>query len=273
MRIEKKIFPVQHHFLSDFILDYWLISYKEGIHSSRYDLVPPTGNPVLHFSIGENPFFYADEINRNNMFFMGQLKRHIPVMPQPGVSIVGVNFKPYGLYNLLGVSPSLFKNHIQTCDQFFPGILLQKLKSQLNQTILVEEGIYLVETFLLAVRSSSIRANPYFDSLVDRMVENKGVECHPSLLSSSVSHRAVQRYFSQVIGCTPKHYQRLCRHKQLLAEILTKPTIDGNNLVSAYNYFDYSHLNKDFSSFSGMGLREYLSMDNEFAKLLLADIH
>lgn len=270
-KVYKWVHPVYHSALRPFIKDYFVVGYSDtGQNVFLPDLVPPTASIVVHFSIGKTTFSYDKIDHTNRITILGLQTQHINVIPQAGTQIIGVNFQPYGFYNLFNISASTFTNSVLAAAEIWERCEVEKLECKLAQVDNVEEGIYLIEKFFWKQRETG-KYDLYFDSLVDRLLEMNGI-IEGALLPSthSVSRRSLERYFAQKIGCSPKKFANLLRHLYTLKEIFTRSDGSLSDLVEVGQYYDCSHLYKDFKMHTGITYRDYISKDTDFAVTLLS---
>jgi hypothetical protein len=257
-KVFKEVHNVYHSALRPFIKDYFVVGYSDtGQDGLLPDLVPPTASVVVHFSIGDTTFAY-DEIERTNrVSILGLQTRHINVIPQAGTHIIGANFYPYGFSNLFNISASLLTNSVLAATEIWDRAEVEQLEQKLAQVVNVEEGIYLIEKFFWKQRETA-KYGLYFDSFVDKLVEVNGINkgcLFPS--THSISRRSLERYFAEKVGCAPKKYANLLRHIYILKEMFTQTDGSFSQLVEAGQYYDCSHLQKDFKMHTGI---TYLSL-------------
>ncbi len=74
---------------------------------------------------------------------------------------------------------------------------------------------------------------------------------HEIVKELAISERTLQRRFSNRVGTTPKMLLRIIRINYLWDIITKEKTIDYHDLVFLGNYFDQTHLIKDFKSITG----------------------
>ena len=260
-----------HSTLRPFIKDYFVVGYSDTIQNNYIpDLVPPTGSIVVHFSIGNNTFAYDRIKDTNRITIFGLQTHHINVIPQAGTQIIGVNFHPYGFYNLFNIPASTFTNSVLTATEIWERSEVEQLQCKLAQVVNVEEGIYLIERFFWKQRETT-KYGLYFDSFVDKLLEVNGISEGCLLPSThSVSRRSLERYFAEKIGCAPKKYANLLRHLHILKTMFTLADGSFSQLVEVGQYYDCSHLHKDFKMHTGTTYRDYMSKDTAFASALLS---
>ena len=261
-------YSVQNPLLCPYVKHYFVLNFsslpQEGIELK----VPPIGFPVLHFHFGDNTNFYRHKNFTNQSLFIGQCSRHILLHPSNGMKLLGINFKPYGLYNLFGISPHGFMNS-GVESKFFFGEENVNLISQTLKTDGIENGINKIESLLLKFQNKKVKVLPYFDELVDKIETENGLINYSDLLNKNISVRTFQRYFSDVIGISPKLFCQVLRHKYIMELLYKYPEMKWNDMQLNGFYYDFAHFTKDFTSFSGSTPKKYLPLKNGFAAALL----
>lgn len=184
------------------------------------------------------------------------------------MKLLGINFKPYGLYNLLGISPYSFMNS-GVESRFFWGEENVNRISQTLKTNGIENGITEIESLLLTYQNKYVKSQPYFDEIVDKMEAENGLMNCRDILYKSVSIRTFQRYFREVIGISPKLFCQVLRHKYILELLYQNPEIKWSDIQLNGFYYDFAHFTKDFTHFSGLTPKKYLPLKNSFAATLL----
>jgi AraC-like DNA-binding protein len=266
--IHERIYPVQNQRLSPYIKHFLVLDFSDLDAPNKGVKVPPLGFPVLQFHFGEKNNFYRHRHFTSQSVFIGQCSRHITLYPAKGTKLMGVNFKPYGLFNLLGISPAAFKDSGIESRFFFSEQAINHIVGLLQENK-IEAGIVAIETLLLHHQKSEIQAHHYFDTLVNRIEQENGLIDYGSLLGKTVSRRTLQRYFHEVIGLSPKLFCQILRHKFIVGLLYKNPNMTWSDLQLNGFYYDMAHFSKDFHLFSGLPPKQYLPMKNSFASTLL----
>lgn len=262
------IHTLQNMMLAPYIKHYFSLDFSSLTQDNIELRVPPTGFPVLQFHFGEYLNFYHHKHFTNESLFIGQCDRHIMLYPARGMKLLGVNFKPYGLYNLFGISPhGLTNSGVESCS-FFGENNIKRI-TQTLKTKGVDKGISEIEELLLNYQNKEVKPQPYFDSLVDKMEEENGLINYTTLLDKRTSIRTLQRYFKEVIGISPKLFCQILRHKHIMELIYKNPEIKWSDIQLNGFYYDFAHFTKDFTLFSGSTPKKYLMLKNSFAEILL----
>lgn len=95
---------------------------------------------------------------------------------------------------------------------------------------------------------------------VQTITQTKGVVSLQEVCRySGGTYKKVQRTFHDYLGISPKLYSRMIRFESIHNELRTLKEVDWMSIVSKYNFYDQSHLIKEFKFFSGTSPEEFLS--------------
>ncbi len=255
--ITREVFLVQDPYLKTQIRDFWYFK-VEGTKKINTTLsVPPLGFPFLHLQIGTYKDFYSLPNPEISSLLVGQFKRHVILSPNPGLRLLVINFKPYGFYNLFGKCPPSGKANSIEGKDFFGAHTLNQLINEIKAIDDDRQKFSLIEDFILENRTEIVKTYDFLDSIVDEIVNHNGLVPTTDLIKNRCSVRTIQRYFSEVIGASPKTYSRILRHKYIIKLMYENPEIQWNDLIFRGYYFDHSHFNKDFFAFSSIHPGQY----------------
>jgi hypothetical protein len=259
----------QDPFLSSYVDTYTFCEFEDAPAGETVNL-PPMGFPVIQFHYGLISDFYVREEWLCHSLTIGQLTRHAQVKPVGGVKLLGIDFKPYGLYNLMGISPHFLKDHaIQSC-KIFGKERIQKVVDQLKIPQSNASMVVVVESFLKKTAKQFNRQKCHiYDEIVDLMMEKKGLIHLESILNEKVKLRNLQRYFKEHLGISPKQFLQVLRHKYVVKKIFVQSKVHWNDPDFDGYYYDLSHFNRDFVKYSSQKPIDYKMADYKMADLLI----
>ncbi|ASB49593.1 DUF6597 domain-containing transcriptional factor [Alkalitalea saponilacus] len=263
--MQKTIYQAKHQDLKQHITDYWHITFSESTPALK---LPPLGMPVMLFQYGEESDFYNLEQIKTSSIIVGQFSKHMVVNPTPKTRILGVNFKPYGLYNLFGISPKTLFNTGVPLNTLFPKEEIGKIEVKLKNGIQIESVIDDIERMLLS-NKKEVQNHNLLDSITDKIIARKGIIDQSEILNGKINARTLQRYFSKTIGISCKMFCRILRHKYILELIYQNPEMRWDDPLFLEYYYDFSHFRKDFITFSQTKPVDFKSIMNNFTKSLL----
>ncbi len=255
--------------LSSCIANYTIIEFNQELCVDTFK-VPPLGFPTIHFHYGDDTgFYYRDELKHPSLI-IGQITRHLLLRPEPGTRFIGIDFIPYGMYNLLGIMMDEIADTAIPGEEFFDMKETEMLIKQLKIDTCDKDRISSIERFLKKkAGKSEQRTNPVYDSIVDCIIEKNGLIALESLLDDKIKLRNLQRYFRKSVGISPKLFMQILRHKFVLQKKFTNPSFSWKDPEMDGYYYDQSHFDRDFIKFSRQRPAAYLKIDHLMARELV----
>ncbi len=251
----------QDSFLEKFIAGYTIVEFGEDTFNELVKL-PPMGFPVMKFHYGRVGDFYIQPERNHPALLVGQMTHHVYIKQECGVKFVGINFKPYGLYNLIGYQPETITGRAIPLKEVISdkniAVTLEMIKKDFSH----EERISIIEVFLKksAKQNNKFDSHPY-DDIVDKIIKKNGLLKIENLLNEGVKLRNLQRYFRKHIGIPPKLFMQIYRHRFVLSNLLKSPAFDWKDSSLNCFYYDQSHFNRDFRRFSLENPASYISSE------------
>ncbi len=266
--MQKREYLCDSNFLSKYIVDFFVLEFQSEF--SEPIKVPPLGFPVIQFHYGKQANFYNRPSLNDTAIVIGQITRHVLLRPQKGIKFIGVNFKPYGLYNLFNFIPQIITDGAADLAALFEQTAVDELLFNLRETESDFSRIQKITTFLEEqAKKKYQRQNCVYDALVDKMMAINGLATLEDLLHGKMSLRNLQRYFKLHIGISPKLFLQILRHKFILKQLFADPTFNWKNPLLDGYYYDQSHFTRDFQKFSFQKPIEYLRIPLEFSRHLV----
>ena len=247
----------------------WIVKQFEFIrHASHNDLTDkfvPRQDVSLVFQFGSRPRLVRPVEQQLPGYFIA------PLTPSANsICISGIlecfiaTCKPTVLSRVLGISLAHDSRiYVPLADEVF-GPIYEKMKGDRTP----EERIASLSSFI-----NSLHPGKYIPDETDLIfdeIEKKGINTNLSDIISrfSISERTLQRRFSKRLGATPKTLVRIMRINYIWDSISTDKRIDYHDLVFLGNYFDQTHLIKDFKSITGETPDAFFRRNLEFARIL-----
>ncbi|ASZ11838.1 helix-turn-helix domain-containing protein [Chitinophaga pendula] len=174
---------------------------------------------------------------------------------RPADNIFTVKFFPGGFEAIFGWSQTRIGSNIVPLSEVMPNTLIQRLRSLGD---LHDRRILLEDYFLrLLLRK---RKDHYFNS-VQQIISNycdSGMEAGILQLAASacISEKTLCRYFTNVVGTSPKAYFATIRARNALSAFIINP-----HTFSPYDhgYYDRSHFYREVIKFTGHKLSHFHS--------------
>ncbi|MBK6998042.1 MAG: helix-turn-helix transcriptional regulator [Lewinellaceae bacterium] len=260
-----------HHNLQNYIRSYWLIQ-SEGVEEPL-DLLVPDGYPEMFFVLNESlkmPQFSGEKYwpEHTDAGLIGQATAPFAFQPAPFSKMLFVKFYPWTPQQLFGI-PSWQLNDLAidlgaaTTDPAFRQ-LNQRVCSSQNLTDMVT----LLDAFFLKKLAYAPADNSFLAFAVRQIYASNGAISIDQLTQHAhASRRYVEKIFKEKIGMSPKQYARMIRVKKA-SMYLMDPRFNFNirEIACHLDYYDQSHLLKDFKSVMGQSPSVYLQQKISFSE-------
>lgn len=163
---------------------------------------------------------------------------------------IRVDFRPGGLYRLLGVPMyELLNGGFDARDIF--GSDMVSISDRLDNVTL-EQGKAVVEAFLLE-KLASLKPILPFDSAIQVLLGSNGrlsVEQTASL--ACLSTKQFERKCKERLGMNPKMYSRILRFSRAYRLHEASPRLSWTAIAHEAGYFDQMHMIREFRDFAGV---------------------
>lgn len=260
MKVER--YPVATP-LRDYIRYYWSMTGKIGNHRLRSRDIPD-GNPEVIINFG-TPFGQVVEGNATQAQQNGGIKAQFDrpaIIEQSGeVDILGISFKPEGIYHFIKSDMFLFRNQALPIEMLVGESLFNRLRSELVPT----KRLPLIEEFLLKkVPTIKTPHTILLESLSRVRSSSEAITIHQLCRDLKVSIKHLERLFKREIGITPKRFFDIMRINKLLST-LNPSSADWMHMVVSFGYHDQSHFCRDFQRITGQTPTQYMAQNDRFS--------
>lgn len=242
----------------------------------------PKGEPALIFPFNKPNNF--PRFNENTQIFSDLLALDKPLLM--GQSTTFGFFNWYGAVHLIIVPvfphllPFIIKDKASTINNSvvsleYLGLKFKDnyLKERLWEAQTAEEAVDLVEVFLVNCLIPLMdRTLPTCIEPVTKWIQRqKGmVKIRDVAAKFKVSTRRLEQQFLDQIGISPVKYARIIKFRALVQAMLAKPNLDFYQLEEDFEYYDQSHLIRDFKQFAGVSPTIFTEEKPLFDKISLA---
>ena len=179
---------------------------------------------------------------------------------QPRVRFYGIHFRPAGAYPFLQFPLSEINGQVVPLDAIW-GRFASEIREQVQAASTVQAGFAVMEHSLLA-RLSQV---PYSLELVQCAVAEIARH-HGALSIRALSHQMgisqnhLGTQFKRLVGVSPKEVARFYRFANVLHLIDTTPLVELTCIAHQSGFYDQSHFNRDFVSFTGHSPGDYVQL-------------
>ena len=176
------------------------------------------------------------------------------------VQRIGVTFKLGGAYPFLQIPLFELHNQLVSLDAIW-GSFAAEVRERLYAAKTIEARFTLFEQVLLA----RLAEPPYWLKAVQYAIEQiarqHGVLSIRTLSDDmGMSQKHLIEQFKLIVGGTPKELARLYRFVRILHQIDLTQAVNWTRVAHDSLFYDQSHFNRDFESFSGHNPTDYLSL-------------
>ena len=203
--------------------------------------VVPDGTAELILNFAE-PFesFSGGEWRKQPVSFLaGQITGPLRLRSAGRSRILGVRFLPHGAGKALGFPMTEARDEIVAVADF---------SSPLARALDGVEDLGRIEAALIGWKQRTGREDGLIDAAVREM--EFGATAEDVAAEAGISRRQLERRFSNLVGLTPKHFQRMRRFQRVF-QALEGGASGWADAAIACGYYDQAHLIRDFKEFSG----------------------
>lgn len=155
------------------------------------------------------------------------------------------------------------EHHSKTPFQDIKGLFPEELYFELQSSECQQNRIHLIETFLLQMQYISYQPDE-IDNLYLRIINEKGIAQINKLLGEyHLNPRSFRRNFLSRVGVCAKTLSRIVRINYLWSSFLSNNNADIQSMIYNGQYFDQSHLIRDFKKIIGESPNRFFSRDQE----------
>ncbi len=251
-----------------FIQELWYIDNEGSTKISPQKIIPDGYSEViLHL---KDPYrINIDGIWRTQSKYLlaGQITKHF-YLENTGLSrMIGIKFKPAGLYYLFGLEMSSLVDKVVELESALGDKALDLVKIT-NQYSEVKESVEKIQAYLMNCVSRSYEVSK-LEQAIDLILHKRGLVAIEELSDVvKLSERQFERIFKKSVGLTPKKYCRIIRFAHIFRLIKNE---DNRWIEIALDsgFFDQSHFIKDFKEFTGEDPSKYLFEEKNMANFFL----
>jgi AraC-like DNA-binding protein len=256
-----------HPALRDYVRNYWLLE-GDGV-ADTLELLVPDGYPelffVLHDTLRMQHFSNEKCWGANSEGgLIGQATSRFDFEPSSSSKVLFVKLYPWTPHQLFNIPACEVNNSAIELGAFVADPIFRHLNERLQHLPDLECMSALLDQVLLQKVHAMKAKNSFVQYAVRQMYFANGTISIDSLTQKvRASRRYVEKLFQQNIGLSPKHYAQVLRVKKATMYLLD-PRFKGNiqQIASSLDYYDQSHLLKDFKSVVGMSPSAFVREKN-----------
>lgn len=186
-------------------------------------------------------------------------------------NLLSIRFRPGGAHAIFGLPIEELNDQVINLD-LLPGIPIEALRSRLAAAATFAEKLARVQEWLLG----NLHAREYEHRLVSGAVaaiqHAPGSQRIGDLCEQiGLSHKHTIDLFRRMVGVPPKTLARILRFNKLVRHVSAQPQPDWARLAAQFNYYDQSHLIREFQRLAGVSPMQYLARRTPDGTSLLVD--
>lgn len=245
--------------LEPFISYYYIMEKRvDDLTLQEPELLMPSGTSIMGFHYSGNWVCKiknntSDKITLPDFYTVGQQTvSYTLTISQTTTGIIGATLKPSALWHWLK-KPVAFLVNKAVPSQVLFGERFSSIANTIKNSRNHEQRIELLNTFYMNLVSQTDYKPGLVEVALDEIFKNKGCVNIQQLLSrTGFKERSLQKAFKNQVGISPMQYARIIRFNNIFVEISKKNDEHDLSFLSLfYNYYDASHLNKDFKNYCG----------------------
>lgn len=183
--------------------------------------------------------------------------------PQP-VRFYGVHFKPAGIYPFLRLPLSELHNQVMPVDAIW-GRFATEIRERLCAAPTVQSGLILLECLLRERFAEALHGLDVVQYGIRQIEQQRGALSMRGLSDHiGISENHLGTLFKRMVGVPAKELARFYRFAHVVLSIDPAQPVDWTQLARQANFYDLSHLNKDFLEFTGHNPTDYLRLRQRF---------
>lgn len=254
--------------LLPFVEAFWVHELNEYCSHNKTELELPSLNHEIIFKFGQDfeeycPINKTYKIQANSIItgvrtFAKSSKR---TDFNKSLFLVGIRFKPLGMYTLFDIPLQEFYNQSISFSEFIIPILLE-LEQELIHKKNSSEVIHFLNQRLNSYYTNS---NVSLDALrfYQELDKSKLQDYSTFIKNSEFHYKYLERKFKKYIGITPKKFFKTQRFLSFYKSWFLNNQYEYIDSVYQFHYFDQSHLIKDFKSVLGDSPSTFLKTMNQ----------
>jgi AraC-like DNA-binding protein len=251
-----------------FVECFWYVDLRVPYRRER---ILPMGTVELIFNFSD-PFKLGDDDNSlhrglsglcTDSWLVGLQTGYLINEPLGVTCLIGVRFKPGGAYPFFQLPASELHNQVVPLD-----ILWRSFAAEVRERLYAERTVtarfMLLEKLLLNRLHDLPHGFEVVCFAVDEIARRYGTIAILALSEQlGMSQKHLISQFKRIVGVSPKSLARIYRFQRVLNAVNPTCPVDWTAIAHDALYYDQSHFNRDFESFTGLTPSSYLHLRQE----------
>ena len=229
--------------------------------------VIPDGKTDIIFNLNSNKLgFFKDgkEIYSKDSVIQGLRKKNFRYIANEDIEILGIRLMPFGIYTLFNIPlTELSDEPIEL--NLVVGKKVKELEEKIFDKPGIDAKIKIVQDWLFSLFIKKEERHGLLIDTIYRIYSTSGKSSINLACKENYNYyKKVQRSFRESIGISPKLYARMVRFESLHNELLSVKKIDWFDIVTKFDFYDQSHLTKEFQFFTNHTPQEFVHRIESF---------
>lgn len=250
--------------LAPFIKHYWILEVNKVNPNADKQRIFPHGFIEITFTYGDKMIRYNSDNNietLGNTIINGQKKDYYDVKPDGKIGMVSVLLKPEG--SMVFFKLPLDEIADKSIDlEIISGKETIEIEDKIDNAKNNIERISIIEDYL--IKKIKIKDKYDFERISGSI---KKINCKLGQISVSeladyvcLSNKQFERKFTAFVGIKPKQFIKTVRFQSAIHSLQLNPSASFTETAYKCGYYDQSHLNNEFKSFTGFTPKEYTAL-------------
>lgn len=242
------LYPV-NPILKKIINSYWIINNTTDstikgklIPTNNIDFILNFGDPIKYLIDNESYII-------KGCHFCGIQDKPRIIEHRGVIDIIGISFKPQGLYPIIKTPICEFSNKTVTHNNLIDSFqnLINKINS--NQ---IEERLLCIENELLKKLDKYLIADDFIEKVInDFMSKGEQIFIKTYCEENNINQKKLERVFYKYIGTSPKKFLVRSKLLKIIKSNRLDNTISMSKICYDFNFFDQTHFIKSYKSLVG----------------------
>jgi AraC-like DNA-binding protein len=248
MHIQK--YSVKNPILKNIISCFWVANQAEPICINHKLLPVSSIDLILNFSVPIQYSSKTQQVNTKGFHFSGPRNTYCQVQQSGNLDLIGISFKPFGLYPLVKIPITAFTNQAIDLD-LLNNELSEKLADRIAKLYTTRERLAKIEEVLLEHIDLALLPDNTLLALLNRLSLEYNLRIDEFCGKYGIHKRTLERRFNKYAGLCPKTFVKIARFQKLLKVLAANNYQDLTTLAYTFDYYDQTHFVKDFKGYTG----------------------
>lgn len=227
----------------------------------------PDGKTDIMFNLNSNKLgFYKNGkvLYTKDSIIQGLRKKNFEYVANGKIELLGIRLMPFGIYTLFNIPLKELPD-----DPVELSLVAGKHTKELEEKLIgvpgIDDKFKILFDWLMSLFLKREERNGMMIDAVYEIYSTEGKSAIKDVSRNSYNYyKKIQRSFREAIGISPKLYARMVRFESIHNTLVKSEKIDWLEIVTKYDFYDQSHLTKEFQFFTGHSPQEFVEKMDRF---------